>query len=324
VTAPPPGPAAILDAAPVTKPKPRCRGVGCRELRLDPILVDQPDGSGLHIGCIEPEPLPPPTPAGAAASPFRSPVGPPAPHPLKVELIEVVRWFDANSPRSLQTTIGPSEIGVACLRRLAYRTANTPAVNTGSDPWFAIIGTAVHDWLAGALDAYQTVVLGRTGTNRRWLIEQNVSLPSPGGDVLGHCDLYDVDAHRVTDHKIVGAASLKKYRDTGPSAQYRTQVHLYAYGLVQAGHRVAEVSIAYYPRSSWLSDLHVWAEPYDEQVAVDALTRLASVAQLAAALPMHLIPAAPDPVGCTWCDWYRPGRPADGTGCPGPLKGPER
>jgi hypothetical protein len=40
-----------------------------------------------------------------------------------------LRTISPGSPRALQAQLGPSEIGQACPRRLAYRIAGTPVVN---------------------------------------------------------------------------------------------------------------------------------------------------------------------------------------------------
>lgn len=273
---------------------------------LDPMLWDD----ALHVGCEDPTPPPVAT--------FAAPAGPRAAHPPKPELINIVRWADANSARSLQTAVGPSEVGVDCMRRLAYRLSGTAAVNDTADPWFAIVGTAVHEWLGTAIELHNAAS-GRPFEQRRFWVEQKVTATADAYGVSGSCDLYDADQQTVIDHKVVGATALKRYIDKGPSNVYRTQVHLYALGHVQAGRPVRDVAIAFYPRSGYLSDLHVWSEPYDEQVARDALSRAATVAQLAAVLPPGQIPATPDPAGCTWCDFYRPGGPADKSGCPGPF-----
>lgn len=276
---------------------------GCPEL-LDPSLWP----TGLHVGCTPP---PPPAPT----LPFTAPAGTQT-HPLKKQLTGIVNWCESSSERSQQTAIGPSEIGTDCLRRIGYRVTGTPTCNTNTDPWFAVVGTAVHAWLGGAIDSYQQWQLDRPagGPNPRYLVEQRVHMSDT---VAGSCDLFDVDTGTVIDHKIVGAASLRKYRDNGPSNQYRTQVHLYGYGHARAGRTVNEVAIAFFPRSSYLADLHIWSEPYQEGIATAALNRLDTVRTVAAAAGPTALPATPDPVGCTWCDFYRPGKPADATGCPG-------
>ncbi len=299
---------------------PRCRA--CPE-PLDPILWKQ----GLHVGCTEPAPIPTVAVAPAPAS-FAAPAGKRPDHPLKAELIDLIRWADSHAPRSQQTALGPSEIGVDCIRRLAYRLTNTAAANDTADPWFAIVGTAVHDWLAVAIDRWTAEIdFGpnahhRTPDSRRFLIEERVTATTDQYGVSGSCDLYDQQRRTVVDHKVVGPTALKKYLDHGPSSQYRIQVHTYGYGHEAAGRPVDEVAIAFYPRSGYLTDLHVWSEPYDRQVAVDALNRAATIQTLATALPPALIPAVPDAAACCWCPFYRPGGPADGTGCPGPIETP--
>lgn len=299
-------------------PPGRCRACA---VPLDSVLIDRPDDrTGLHHFCEEPVPLPP----AAPASPFTAPAGPPPPHPIKQELIGIIRWAEADKPRSRQTSLGPSEIGVDCLRRLGYRLTGTAAVNTVADPWFAIVGSAVHDWLDVAINQYNAKVLGppnggRIFEQRRYWTEQRVTISGDQFGLSGSCDLYDADRATVIDHKIVGASALKKYIEGGPSNQYRIQVQTYGLGWELAGRPVSEVAIAFYPRSGYLDDLHVWAEPYDPAVARNAISRATSVKQLAAVLPPNLIPAAPDPAACTWCPFYRPGLPADTDGCPGPL-----
>ena len=53
---------------------------------------------------------------------------------LLSDLTDVIKWTDNNSARSIQTTIGPSELGGDCERRIAYRLAGVNEVNQWSDP----------------------------------------------------------------------------------------------------------------------------------------------------------------------------------------------
>lgn len=295
-----------------------CRA-GCGE-PLDPVLWPQ----GLHVGCTEPAPIPEQLVIPASASPFAAPAGPTT-HPIKAELIDVIRWADANKPRSLQQNVGPSEVGVDCMRRLAYRYAGVKKCNEAADPWFATVGTAVHEWLDTAINLWCANAQpegSKYWAEPRYLTEERVRITVAGDQygISGSCDLYDVERQTVIDHKVVGATALKKYVDKGPSNQYRTQVHLYGLGHEQAGRPVREVAIAFYPRSGYLTDMHVWSEPYDRTIAEQAIARAATIRQLAYNLPVALIPAHPDAAACTWCPFYRPGGPADHTGCPGPQK----
>ena len=234
-------------------------------------------------------------------------------HPFRDVLMQAIQWADLHSERSLQQSLGPSEIGIQCMRQLGYRLAGTPPVNLHADPWFAVIGTAVHDWLAYALDAYQRKVLGRTPPNLRWLIERRVDIHPPlvpGGKT----DVYDLDLEAVIDYKVVGADTLRKAQAEGPSQQYRVQAHTYGRGWEQAGRPVREVVIVFLPRSNFLAKTYVWSEPYDRSVADQALARVAAIDTLRRAVPVHQLPTSDN---CTWCPYHRPHRPADDTGCPG-------
>lgn len=238
---------------------------------------------------------------------------PGAVHPFRNEVIQVIRWFDANQPRSLQRFMGPSEIGSPCMRQIGYKLAGTQPCNESADFWFAVIGTAVHDWLAAAMDTYQKVVLQR----QRWLIEQRVPV---AGDptsytTSGRSDVFDLDYGRVVDWKIVGTSSLRKYEQEGPSSDYRIQAHTYGKGWRQAGYDVKEVMNVYLPRSNFLSKTHVWCEPFDESVADAALARVGAIKRVVdSGLSPERLPAGQCSI---WCAFYRPGVPLSATGCPG-------
>jgi hypothetical protein len=207
-------------------------------------------------------------------------------------------------------------MGQPCARRVAYEAFGTEPVNTHTDPWPAIVGTAVHSWLAEAFRA-DNARLGRV----RWLVEQRVRLTDGIG---GTADLYDLDTATVIDHKVLGTTTMRALRADGPSTVYRTQLHLYGYGYRRAGARVDQVAIAAYPRSGWLDGLHVWSEPFDPAVAEAAMDRQSGLVALGSVLDVDtypqrwaLLPATSGP-DCTWCPFWRGGdAPADGAGCPG-------
>jgi hypothetical protein len=121
----------------------------------------------------------------------------PGPNPaamaLKQELSEIILWNEQNSPRSKQVAIGPSELGDACDRRLAYRIAGVPAVNIWADPWPAIVGTSIHAWLEKAINQYQE----RNG-DRGWLTELRVR---PDEMVQGSSDVFNARTGTVVDWK---------------------------------------------------------------------------------------------------------------------------
>jgi hypothetical protein len=227
-----------------------------------------------------------------------------------LELADVVRAHESSRPRSLQTSIGPSEAGAACSRRLAYKMLGVDRVNTDSDPWAAIIGTSVHAWLDAAFLAEND----RT-EQERWLCDIKVELPTY---MRGSVDLYDKKTATVIDHKVLGLTSLKKFKADGPSNLYRTQVHLYACGLRMQGANVQNVAIAAWSRTGYLRDAAWWTEPYDEQVVEECLARidaLRTTTNLLGVGALPLIPTADGP--CSWCPYYLPASTTIEDGCPG-------
>lgn len=245
--------------------------------------------------------------------PLSAPIGD---HPFKREIITMVREFDASRPRSLQKHLGPSEVGSGCMRQIGYKLAGMPEVNQTSDPWFPIIGTAVHAWLGTMAQWYNDVYLGRSA-NPRFIIENRVKIAAneSGYDTSGHTDLYDVDNQRVVDWKIVGSTTMRKVATQGDPQQYRIQGHTYGEGWVQAGYPVREVMIAYLPRSNYLSKMHLSVHPYDPTVAPAALARVGAIEQLVrAGIKPQDMPAADCSI---WCPFYRPKVELGPTSCPG-------
>jgi hypothetical protein len=252
------------------------------------------------------------------ATMFTAPSVPPAQPELLATLTDIIRMTDANSPRSRQRALGPSEVGDPCARRLSYKLMEIEPVNTRSDPWAAIIGTAVHAWLA------DTFTAANTGLDApRWLVEQRVH---PTDGLSGSCDLYDTWTGTVIDWKIVGR--LKEYKQAGPGPQYQAQAHLYGLGWSRAGHDVRQVALAFLPRNSWLGDAHLWVDDYDPTYARKALDRLGDIVTACGLLDVEdhperhaLIPPTPGP-HCTWCPFFVPGSSDLGRGCPGPEAAP--
>lgn len=228
------------------------------------------------------------------------------------ELRDVVRAHDRSRPRSLQESIGPSEAGTACDRRLAYKMLGVEKSNTGSDPWAAIIGTSVHAWLDEAFREQN----GRDDDEHtRWHCDVKVELK---GYMKGSVDLYDAKTGTVIDHKVLGATSLKKFREEGPSEQYRTQVHLYACGLRMAGANVQHVAIAAWSRTGMLHHALWWTEPYDEQRVEDCLRRIDALRMTTDLLGVAALPLIPTAdANCNWCPYRLEGATDATESCPG-------
>lgn len=240
---------------------------------------------------------------------------------IKTKLIEVIKWADARSPRALQRMIGPSEIGTPCDRRIGYRLAEVPEVNTDHDNWPAIVGTSIHSWLEGAMTGYQ-----RATGNSEWKTETTLYIDD---FIKGHADLYSQPHEAVIDYKTAGPDVMRKVRKEGPPESYQIQTHVYGYGFERLGFPVKKVCLVFLPRSGWLRDSHVWCDDYRPEIAIGSLKRVYQIAQQLVDLDIlkdgnahrwEQIDAFPSN-DCGWCPMYDPGRAAeqgaDATGCPG-------
>lgn len=231
---------------------------------------------------------------------------------LRADLLAVIEWGMDTQERSMQTRIGPSEIGVPCARRIGYRLANVPACHHDS-PWLAAIGTAVHSWLEDVFTRRTSVDDGR------WWSEQKVPAGRIGDlEIDGTRDLYDARLRAVVDFKVVGAAPLREYVKNGPGEQYRAQVHCYAAGTITLGQPVDHVACLFLPRGEPLSKAHLWLELYDPAVAEQAFERANGIATLVGALGGHALPMLPTAdAHCKHCPWLSPGSSDVTRGCPG-------
>ncbi len=248
--------------------------------------------------------------------------------PSTVETMrDVLTELDASRPRSIQTTLGPSELGTTCSRQIAMKLAGLPRqLPDKRPPWAPMQGTAIHALMEEALQRHNDQ-LGR----QRWLIEERleIALDYEGG-IYGHGDAYDLDHDMVVDWKYVGTTALRKAkRQSVPTAElvsttYRTQAHLYGYGHWKAGREPKWVRLVLLARSHDYDDSVEWTEPYDKNIAVEAINRYYNILELLKALPVQdnpalwgVVPSAPSDDNCAWCPFRRIGGPADGTGCPG-------
>jgi phosphate starvation-inducible PhoH-like protein len=139
--------------------------------------------------------------------------------------------------------------------------------------------------------------------------------------------LYVTRGYMLT-HNTVGVDGMRKIKKGAISDGYRTQIQLYGLGHKKAGRDVKHVSLVFLSRSGWLDDAYVWVEPYDEQVALNALVRLHELAEQLIDMDIEknphryqLIEATPGD-GCHWCPFYNKNlsdidTPASEKGCPG-------
>ena len=238
---------------------------------------------------------------------------------LKQELLKVIRWRDAGNPRSHQVNIGPSELSSPCDRRIGYRLAAVPQVNTTLDPWPAIVGTAVHDWLESAFVAAQ-----RTLPTREWITEQKLTLTE---DVTGRSDLFHVPTGTVIDWKGVSPDKMRKIKSEGSPDNYRKQIQIYGWGYQRQGLTVNKVALAYFPRAGNIKDLHVDVFPFDPRVGPAAVGRVPAVANQLLQLDVLQQPHRWEQIDavpthdCGFCPWYNhkrlPEQGASDEGCPG-------
>lgn len=175
--------------------------------------------------------------------------------------------------RSAQATMGPSEMGTPCDRRLALSLMRMPAVNPGGDGWAAFVGTCIHAGLEGLF------MWADAGTGR-FAVEQRLEFDSKYVP-KGTADLIDRTLFMLDDHKCQGRWSRNKLKSQGPSRTYRVQAHVYAHGARQRGERIEHVAIFSWPRDeSTLDDLYVWTEPYNPSIVKEAFERVEGIGGL--------------------------------------------
>lgn len=247
------------------------------------------------------------------------------------DLLSVVEHAITHQPRSLQTRIGPSEIGTPCDHCLAAKLAGWKRNDDGV-PWLPYIGTAVHAQLEQVLQQHEADRNAVHTTGLRYLTEARVMVGHIAGEeIWGSTDLIDLAVGMTIDWKIVGETTLRTARRQGPSEVYRAQADLYAKGWNDAGYRVEHVAIAYLPRNAVSLDQAVlWSAPHDRARAERALERanqlaanVSALQALGATAVATWIATLPRDPGCHDCARYpdgahlaapghRPGRELDG------------
>lgn len=191
---------------------------------------------------------------------------------LLARIKETFYAYTNRSARSQQTTLGPSEAGTPCDRRLALHMLGMRPVNPGGDNWASFKGTCIH---AGLADMFSWADAG----SGRYSVEMSVDVPSaivPRGTL----DRIDRTLCMVLDDKCMGEWSLDKFRRVGPSPTYIVQVHIYAYAARRRGERVDKVAIVAWPVvEQSLDGMATWVRDYDPTVAPAALRRVEEIQQ---------------------------------------------
>jgi hypothetical protein len=173
--------------------------------------------------------------------------------------------------RSAQATMGPSEMGTPCDRRLALSLMRMPPVNPGGDGWAAFVGTCIHAGLE-QMFLWANAGTGRFATETRLQFDSKY-VPK------GTADLIDRTLFMLDDHKCQGRWSRNKLKSSGPSPTYRVQAHVYAKGARAKGERIEHIAIISWPRDeATLDDLYVFTEPYNPAIADEAFDRVNIIA----------------------------------------------
>jgi CRISPR/Cas system-associated exonuclease Cas4 (RecB family) len=176
-------------------------------------------------------------------------------------LLHVLHAKDASRDRSMQTEVGPSEIG-GCRRKVWYRLNAQPHTNDNQSKLAAIMGTAIHAAIEEAIGAIDP-------EGKEYLVETEVAY----GDMKAHVDLFVPSSGAVIDWKTSKIKNLGYF----PSNQQRWQVQLYGYLLSKNGYEVKTVNLVAIARDGSEKDIKVHTEPYDEVMALAALSWLANV-----------------------------------------------
>lgn len=188
----------------------------------------------------------------------RPPIAPPnKPHvdtmedpQLWPEIRSIIEQHITTQPRSLQTRIGPSELGTDCVHCLAAKLANWKPAPQGAS-WLPFIGTCVHEHFERLFrDLSQQPEYAN-----RWQTELRVQVGTlhgldDGYEITGSIDLYDRKAQATCDWKIVSDRTITAAKANGPSQQYRIQASLYGIGLTNQGETVKRSCIYYLPRNA--------------------------------------------------------------------------
>lgn len=247
-----------------------------------------------------------------------------APPSTITELRDVLIAYDAKQPRSLQTGLGPSELGSPCQAQIARKLVGAPKKPVTKPKWSPFQGLQVHKGMEGVV-AFWNAELGR----ERWLAEDKLVIDD---EISGSGDAYDTDYDMVVDWKHVGESTIKKIQAAQRAGKpipvqvpqiYRVQGHVYGLGHVKKGRNVQWVRLCFLFRGDDYDRSVEWTEEYKPEVAFWALTRYYAIKDLLIELDairhpdnIGLVPTNPGE-DCFFCPYRRDGFAADWAGCPG-------
>lgn len=216
-----------------------------------------------------------------------------------------------NSKRSRQVKLGPSDISKPCARSLGYKILGVEPTNF-PDPWFAIIGNAIHSWIQECYEA-KNKSLGYP----RYLIEKRVAI---GKGISGKTDMYDTELKAIIDWKTTGDSGMKRAK-AGNDTSYPEQLAQYAKGMIAKGYEVKHIITVYLPRNNFLSKKYITVTDYQPELAERALSRYASaqaIVKVFGAEGLAKLEAVEH--HCDWCPFFLPGSLDIALGCPGAIE----
>jgi len=199
--------------------------------------------------------------------------------------------------RSQQVAIGPSAVG-GCHRRLWHDLAETAPTNVG-DKLGAILGTFIHTGIEDAIRREDP-----------FGVQYELEIAVEANGMPGHVDCYDKINHTVIDWKTIKKGSGRYFGKN--NRQQIWQIHLYGYLLTQNGYTVKDVALVGIPRDGKMTDILVHAEPYSEEIALQALAHLEKTKEMVA-LQLKPSPEKPLAFCADFCPYYDP---TGEEGCP--------
>ena len=177
---------------------------------------------------------------------------------IKDVLMEALYHKENSRGRSKQKQVGPSELG-GCRRKVWYKLNDQPETNGGELKLAAIMGTAIHAAIEKAISKHYNFIIEET-------VEFN--------GMKAHVDLFIPETGDVVDWKTVKAKNLSYF----PSQQQRWQVQVYGYLIDKSGKgKPQRVNLVAIPRDGDERDIKVHSEPYDENIALEALNWLEAI-----------------------------------------------
>ena len=202
------------------------------------------------------------------------------------ELIKVITGQSKTSARSLQTSIGPSEIG-GCRRKVFMKLNDWRPTNHDTLKLASIMGTAIHTYIQESFKKQDPF-------GEKYLLEE--SMEAEG--IKGHIDMFDIENGEVIDWKTTKKSNLSYF----PSRQQRWQVQVYGWLLEQNNYDVKNVTLVAIPRDGDERDIVYHTEPYDKEIAKEALKWLEEIKE------SSVMPAAEkDLAFCKlYCQYYEP------------------